>query len=184
MDIVNILEKLVHKYNESDCGLCWKIVLGGRSDYFNNERDQPEKPADFWGIQPDENCDNCCVRLGVLRIANTSGFQVTGEDGAFVTKQYTDWTLQLFAGIPSRLDLQFYNEVRPEETEQSKWVKYIRPIQCCMTNTEVEICDLHNCCGCETTVEVRAWNMEMRLNYSDRNMDGWNINATFREWLQ
>ena len=170
MNIADILNDIVDKLNDTDsCGLCWKLVLGGRSDYFNNERDHATEC----------DCDDCCVRLGVLKISNTFGYRSSSE---FVTKVYNQWDVQIFAGVPSGLDIQFYNEVNPSDSDNSKWTKYIHPIHCCLETLDNDICDVHNCFGCHTTIEIVSWRSEMKMNYTDRNLDGWLINATIREY--
>lgn len=169
MDILDILQKIVQQLTaESDCGLCWQLVPGGRQDYLNLAKEEVNDDGD------------CCVLLGVLN----NNFKTVYEGNTnFRHKMYRDWEVQLFAGIPSRLDIQFYNEVRPEDTENSKWVRYIQPIQCCLSQIEESICDIQNCKGDGATIEVSSFNGQMRLNYLDNNYDGWLINITIREWL-
>lgn len=167
MNIVDIIQKVVKNIeSKGTCDLCFKFVLGGRQDYLNLANNSYE------------DCE--CVTIGVLKNAAVNGYVKQGE---FVSKTYVDWNVQLFAGIPSRLDLQFYNEVDSNDTCNSKWSKYIYPIKCCFENLDTTICDTHNCEGCETTIEVYNWSMEQKLNFLDLNYDGWIINATFREWI-
>lgn len=163
MNIVKVLNNIVCKL---DCGICWNFVPGGRSDYLNL-------------AQPCEG-DECCAILGLLRNQFTTGYVSSGD---FTTKRYRDWNIELFAGVPSRIDVQFYNEVRPDEFEKSKWEKYLHPIYCCLSDMDIDICNEHTCDGCETSVEVTQWNMEQRLNYLDNNYDGWFVRAVIREWL-
>lgn len=167
MNIVDVLDKIVSKLNDGKgCDLCWKLVFAGRQDYLN---------------LANANMDgDCCALVGIINNSFTAGYTTSNE---FTTKRYNDWNIQLFAGIPSRLDIQFYDELRPEDKCNSKWAKYLYPIKCCLENLDVTICDVHNCSGCPTTVEIWNWQMNMKLNYLDGNFDGWLINATIREWL-
>lgn len=168
MNIINVLNTEVAKWNdEARCGRCWEFVPGGRQDYFNNIKLR------------DDN--ECCIYVGVVSIRQVSGLITQGE---FVTKRYCDWSVRIIAGIPSRLDIQFFNESDSYPVEESKWEKYIRPIfecfgGCCV---EMDLCDIHNCSGDVTTVEPIRWESEMVMNFNDYNLDGVIVNATFREW--
>lgn len=165
MNIAHIFHEKIKQLNLSDdCGLCWRFVMGGRRDYLN--------------LTHNDEC--CCATVGVTNIIARNGVTNIGE-------LYTDWELEVFAGIPSRLDIQFYNEVDDctEKVNESKWEKYIYPIFCCLSDLDDNICDIHNCQGNETTVEVQsAVTHEVKLNYLDNNYDGWIIRMTLREWLQ
>lgn len=167
MNVAKILGGLVKKLNkDKSCDLCWKFILSGRRDHFNLYR-------------PTED-DACCVHVALLRNQFTTGFQ---SNENFTTKRYRDWNLEIFAGIPSRIDIQFHNEVDSEEKREAKFLKYIHPIFCCLQDLDTTICDVHGCDCQETTVDVRQWNMEMTLNFLDENYDGWLIRAVFREYL-
>lgn len=167
MNVIGVLKTEINKFNtETKCGLCWEFVPGGRKDYFNN-------------IELIEG-EECCVYVGVTEIKTNSGFVTSGE---FVRKEYTDWNVKMFAGIPSSLDIQFYNE-NPEHPEvEGKWEKYINPIFECFGSgcVEMDLCNIHNCKGL-TTVEVVKWSSTMVMNYNDMNLDGIEIQATFREY--
>lgn len=168
MDIVNAISKEIDKFNdEARCGLCWVFVPSGRSDYFNTVklRDGSE----------------CCVYVAMLDLQLRSGYEVRND---FVTKRYCDWTVQLFAGIPSRLDLQYYNENPDHPASEGKYEKYIKHIFDCFGCScfELDLCEIENCKG-DTTVEVTSWQLRQRLNYQDLNLDGALITGTFREWI-
>lgn len=168
MNIIKVLETEIGKWqDEMKCGLCWEFVPGGRRDYFNNIKVRPG--------------DDCCVYVGVVSIRQVSGFELSGD---FVRKRFCDWQVRIIAGVPSSLDIQFYNENPGHPASEGKWEKYIYPIFSCMGGccVEMELCDIHNCQGLDTTVEPVRWDAEMVMNYSDYNLDGVVINATFREW--
>lgn len=166
MDIANIMQRIVGKFEENEnCGFCWKFVFGGRQDFLNLVKSNDD--------------DMCCALVGVIKNTFTTGYK---SNNSFTTKIYKDWNLQIFAGVPSRFDAQFYNEVDQYDICSSRWNKYLYPIQCCMDNLDTTICDTHNCDGCQTTVEIVSWSGEMKLNYLDENFDGWLITATIREW--
>lgn len=166
MDIIDIMNKITQKLNEDEsCGLCWKFIFGGRQDYLN--------------LAKSDCYDDCCVNIGILNNSYTTGYDRTDD---FASKRYNDWNIQMFIGIPSRLDIQFYDEVDPERSGDSKWIKYIYPIQCCIDDLDVTICDTHNCKGGNNTVEIWNWSANMKLNFMDGNFDGWLINTTIREW--
>lgn len=169
MNIIDVLDKAVSAWNDDQrCGLCWEFRPGGREDYFNNVKVK--------------SADQCCVHVGIVSIRQVSGFTVSSN--GLVDKLYCDWNVRLIAGIPSRLDLQFYNENESHDKSAGKWERYIQPIfecfgGCCI---EMDLCDIHNCEGAKTTVEPIRWESEMVMNYKDFNLDGVVVNATFREW--
>lgn len=167
MNIVSIIDKIISSLGQKSCDLCWNFVFGGREDYFNL-------------AQQNQECECCCATVGILRNSMTTGFSANNN---FSTKSYRDWNLEIFAGIPSRLDIQFFNEVDPNKTEESKWVKYLYPILCCLQDIDTQICDEFTCQGNPTSIEIRSWNFEMKLNYADINFDGWLIRTTIREWI-
>lgn len=170
MDIAQIVNTIVEGLNnDSGCGLCWKFIFGGRSDYFNNAR-------------PDCTCETCCVALGVFKVSSRTIYKTEGE---FINKHYTDWSIEMFAGIPSTLDIQFYNEIRPDDIVSSKWVKFLNPIRCCLESMDIDFCDIYDRCKLgESTIEIQSWETEMKINYLDQNYDGWFIKTTIREWLE
>lgn len=167
MNIADILQKSVDKFNqEAKCGLCWRFVMGGRQDYLNLAK---------------EPCDGeCCVLVGVLKTSFRTGYRSSGE--GFRERMYRDWDIEIFAGVQSRLDIQFYNEVDDTDTEGSKWAKYLYPISCCMDENNLDLCGNHDCSGSDTTIEVVSWNGEVKINYLDNNYDGWLYKATVREY--
>lgn len=170
MNIIDILDKEIAKWNnEGRCGLCWQFVPGGRSDYFNNAKTRKG--------------EECCVYVGVLSIRQVSGIMINANQ--LVRKDYCDWQVRFIAGIPSGLDLQFYNENPDHPKSEGKWDGYISKIfecfgGCCI---EMDLCDIHNCQGLDTTVEVTRWESEMVMNYKDINLDGVLVTGTFREWF-
>lgn len=178
MDVANLLKSSVKQLEGSDCGLCFDLVLGGRVDYFNNER---TRTPDNTFEEPTE-CDLCCVRVGMFRCKSRDIYKESSSGNYLEAR---DWDLQLFFGIPSRPDIQFYNEIREELVDESKWVRYINPIQCCLNNLKLNLCELYDscACGCGTTLEVRSWNADMKINYLDKNYDGWVVETTVREWI-
>lgn len=168
MNIIKILDEQIQRWNaECKCGLCWKFKPSGRADYFNNIKVNAEEA--------------CCVYVGVLSIRNAIGY--TTNANGLVDRRYIDWQLRMVAGIPSGLDLQFYNEDESYRKASGKWQKYIsRIFECFGGCNSFEFCDIHNCTG-STVAEVVRWESEMVLNYKDVNLDGVLVNATIREWL-
>ena len=167
MNLGSLIEEI--KQHLDDCGICWDVVVGGRQDYLNMIKE----------VEPDVD-GNCCALLGVLDIRSRSNF-VHNDYG--VLKRSVNWDIQMFAGIPSRLDIQFYNEIDKDKIEESKWVKYIYPIQCCIEDLPLIFCDYHNCSN-ETSLEIVKFETNLKINYLDINADGWLINATFREYKE
>lgn len=164
MNLTELIGKIKDELNKSDCGVCWRTVLGGRRDYLNLAK---------------VDCkDECCAMLGVLRARDRS---VIDTNDVGVEIQYNEWMIDIFAGIPSRLDIQFYDEIDECKKDESKWEKYLYPMKCCLKDLPILFCDMHNCKG-GSIIEVTRFETEMRLNYLDNNYDGWMINATFREY--
>lgn len=169
MNIAKILNKIFSSEN-LNCDLCWNFVFAGRQDHFNLN-------------SAETDCESCCVRVGVISNTFTTGYQ--GNDN-FTRPAYRDWSFQIFAGIPSELDIQFYNEISndPDKVKESKWEKYLYPVFCCLADIDQKICDIYNCDCEETTLEMRSWDFEQKLNFLDANYDGWLIRARFREWIR
>lgn len=169
MNVIDVIGQQVALWNtENKCGLCWEYVPSGRADYFNNIKLRDDR--------------ECCVYLAVLGVRTRSGLI---QEGEFISKRYCDWQVRLFAGIPSRLDIQFYNENLMHSEDEGKWEKYLQPIfECvgCSNCVELDLCEIHNCLG-QTTVEPVSWSADMKLNYQDFNMDGVFVEATFREYF-
>lgn len=173
MNIPGVLNNIICEIsNSNDCNLCWKFVFGGRSDYFNLAPARSED--DDSDGAPD--CD--CVRVGVLRIRSANVYDTSAGT---VTLKHRDWFLEIFAGIPSDIGFQFYDEVEPKSKAESKWEKFLYPISCCMSGIPNTLCDQLSCCG-SSTVDIVKWEPDMKLNYEDNNYDGWLISATLREY--
>lgn len=177
MDIVNLLRSAVKQFDEAGCGLCFTLVLGGRKDFFNNEKN----PAPL-NPQEDCDCDLCCVRVGMFQCKSRDGFE-SSNYGSFL--KYRDWDLVIFMGIPSRLDIQFFDEVDIEKENESKWAKNLHPLKCCIDGMQLNLCKIYDSCKpCnENHLEVIAWSVDMKIDYLDKNFDGWMITTTIREWL-
>lgn len=178
MDIVNLLKSSVNQLENGDCGLCFNLVLGGRTDFFNNERTRT--PANTYE-EPSE-CELCCVDVGMFKCKSRDIYN-NSDAGSYLEAR--EWDIQLFFGIPSRLDIQFYNEIDKDAVNESKWVKYLFPLQCCLNKVSLNLCDIYDSCGCGcgTTLEIRSWNSDMKIDYLDKNFDGWLIDTTVREWI-
>lgn len=189
MNIIAVLAEQVKKWNktpEAGCGLCWEFVPAGRQDYFNAIKTRDSQHTINSGEDETEGQidDNpCCVYLGVLEIKNTSRYE-TGAN-QIVDRRYCDWNVKLIAGIPSSLDIQFYNENPDISEEEGKWEKYIGPIFSCLSSccVDMNLCEIDNCRGVETSVEIVRWDLEMVMNYKDLNLDGVIVYATFREFV-
>lgn len=166
MNIISELGKIFEEFNEDEkCGLCWVYKPGGRSDYFNNIH-----------LVPGEEC---CVYIGIVDITATEGYRMN-DFGA--VRYYSDWQIRMIAGIPSSLDLQFYNENDAYPIEEGKWEKYINPIFCCLDGGfALNLCESVTCDDEVTSVEVSSWRTRMVLNYRDYNLDGVEVVATLRE---
>lgn len=169
MDIVSLLKGFVGQLNDQDCGICYTFTLGGRSDYFNNKRQS---------FDDDQSLD-CCA---VITMENCKTIDIYSTDKEFSTLTHRDWILDLFIGLPSRPDIQFFDEVNPELVDQSIWANDLNPLQCCINNVSIDMCNIYDRCGCgNTSIEVRAWSMTMRIGYQDNHYNGWSINTTIRE---
>jgi len=160
MNIIKHFEKLIEKWSEENkCGYCWKFIGAGRPDLFN--------------MFQDINEDECCIYVGLMKIKFGTKYKML-EDG-FTIKEYCYVSFEGFIGIPSRLDIQFYNELgnTEEEKEQSKWTILNNIKECLGCDFLGILCDdlgLYN---------PSEFNAEQKINYQDSNYDGWYINGRY-----
>jgi hypothetical protein len=156
--MIDFFEQLISDWNNQDkCGLCWKFFGGGRSDYSNLITH-----------------DSCCVAV----ILNGFGFKYGHSRNKYDVneKEYCEDWFELIVGVPSSLDLSFYNEISDDFKYDSKYKRYIQPII--------------NCIGCGIDIEcnqegyeVMEWGWELVLNYQDCNIDGIRIKGKLRKYL-
>lgn len=160
MNIIKHFEDLVMQWNEdSKCNYCWKFVGAGRPDLFNM----------FVDIEEAE----CCIYVGLFKIS--FGTRYRNEENGFTKRDYSYVRFEGFIGIPSRLDIQFYNEFgnTEEEKEQSKWT-ILNSIKDCIGPDFLEI--LCDDLGQYSPAEFSA---EQKINYQDCNYDGWLIKGQY-----
>lgn len=157
MDIIQGFDDFIDNLNDSNsCGLCFSYKPSGRHDYFNN-------------IKLNDG-EECCVQFAVLSIKHTLTIDNLSNKCRYIVK--------CFAGIPSRLDIQFYNENEAYPIEDGKWDKYIQPINECFG------CDINNLCATIDAFDeyyLVSFEKEMQLNYTDLNLDGWLMTFTFEQ---
>lgn len=165
MNLSELIGRIGDELNESDCGVCWKPIFGGRQDYLN----LANRVIDV---------DECCAILGILNTTFEDKIRITDTG---VEKTHREWVLKAFAGIPSGLDLQFYDEVDPDQKDSSKWSRFLHPIQCCLGSIPDLMCYLNNCDG-ESTIELIRFKASLKLNYLDNNYDGWMLDLVFKEF--
>jgi len=156
--MIDFFENLVLEWNdESKCGLCWQFYAAGRKDYSNLITH-----------------DGCCVAVILTNFGSRYGYTRNNYD--INTKEYCDEWFDLVVGVPSTLDISFYNEISEEFKDSSKYKRYIEPII--------------NCIGCgidiecnQSGYEVMDWSWELVLNYQDYNIDGIRIKGKLRKYL-
>lgn len=166
--MVEIWQRIAEYLQEQEaCGLCFEFVGAGRSDYFNNLKPRVNEQGD------------CCVYLGLLRFGGRRDYRLVDTSGFQETEiKFKDYNFEVIVGIPSRLDIQFYNENPDIDVSESKYVKYIKPVIDCLG----ENFDL----PCEPIfegLEISEWRWDLLLNYQDLNFDGIKITGAFRKWL-
>ncbi|MGL4568065.1 MAG: hypothetical protein ACRCU6_06005 [Fusobacteriaceae bacterium] len=161
--MVEIWEKIVEDLNSNnDCDLCFYFVGAGRQDYFNNL-----KPR----INPN---GDCCVYVGLLKF----GYKENKKQSSlgFMESESGEHFFELIVGIPSSLDLQFYNENPDLDILTSKYVKYIKPIIDCVGS------GISLDCAPETEgLEISEWRWDLLLNFQDLNLDGIKITGSFKK---
>ncbi|WP_312303868.1 hypothetical protein [Chryseobacterium sp.] len=160
MNIIKQFESLINGWDEEGkCGYCWKFVGAGRPDLFNM----------FQGIEESE----CCIYVGLFNIKFGTRYKV--EENGFSSKMNCILSFEGFIGIPSRLDVQFYNELgnTEEEKQESKW-SMINSIKDCLGCDFMEVlCDQN---GIYSPTEFTA---TQKINYQDSNYDGWLIKGQY-----
>jgi hypothetical protein len=156
--MIDFFENLISEWNEEEkCGLCWRFFGAGRSDYSNLITH-----------------DSCCVAVILNAFGSRYGYSRNKYE--INERQYCEDWFELIVGIPSTLDLSFYNEISDDFKDDSKYKQYIQPII--------------NCIGCgidiecnEQGYEVIEWGWELVLNYQDYNIDGIRIKGKLRKYL-
>lgn len=159
MNIIKQFEDLITQWNEDEkCGYCWKFIGAGRPDLFNQFND-------FEQLQ-------CCIYVGIFNIKFGTKYKA---DGQFMVKDYCYISFEGFIGIPSRLDIQFYNELGNTELEkeESKW-NILNTIKDCLG---CEFLDL--ICDDEEFYSPSEFNAEQKINYQNANYDGWWITGRY-----
>lgn len=160
MNIIKHFENLISNWqNENKCGYCWKFIGAGRPDLFN--------------MFTDIDNTQCCIYVGLFKI--TFGTIYRQQEQGFTSKDYCYVRFEGFIGIPSLLDVQFYNELgnTDAEKEQSKW-EILNNIKECLGCEFLEML-----CDDSGQYAPASFSAEQKLNYQDNNYDGWLIKGQY-----
>lgn len=162
--MIEIWESIIENLNqENKCNICYVFVGAGRADYFNN-------------LKPRFNpFGDCCVYVGLLKFGSKKKFTDKGQ-GLIV--EYSEDRFELVVGIPSRLDIQFYNENPDVNIDESKYRKYIKPVIDCLGDNFTLDCSVN------PNLEIQEWGWDLLLNYQDLNMDGIKVNGVFKRYVE
>lgn len=160
MNIIKQFENLVKGWNEDrKCNYCWKFIGAGRPDLFNMFTDIDE--------------DQCCIYVALFNIKFGTRYKM--DDDGFTRKSYCFKSFEGFIGIPSRLDIQFYNELgnTEEEKQESKWAILHTIGECLGCDFMEVLCDNN---GVYAPAEFTA---TQKINFQDTNYDGWLIKGQY-----
>jgi hypothetical protein len=156
--MIDFFENLISQWNEEEkCDLCWRFFGAGRSDYSNLITH-----------------DSCCVAVVLENFGSRYGYSRNKYD--INEKEYCEDWFELIVGVPSSLDLSFYNEISDDFKDTSKYKQYIQPIIDCIG------CGIDIECN-EQGYEVMEWSWSLVLNYQDYNLDGIRIKGRLRKYL-
>ncbi len=156
--MIDFFENLISEWNDEEkCGLCWRFFGAGRSDYSNLITH-----------------DSCCVAVVLENFGGRYGYSRNKYD--INEKEYCEDWFELIVGVPSSLDLSFYNEISDDFKDSSKYKQYIQPIIDCIG------CGIDIECN-EQGYEVMEWSWSLALNYQDYNLDGIRIKGKLRKYL-
>jgi hypothetical protein len=156
--MIDFFENLISQWNEEEkCGLCWRFFGAGRSDYSNLITH-----------------DSCCVAV-VLTSYGFKNVKIRNSQG-LINEEYCDYWFDLIVGVPSSLDISFYNEISDDFKDTSKYRLYIQPIEECIG------CGIDIECN-EQGYEMLDWSGELILNHQDYNLDGIRIKGKLRKYL-
>lgn len=132
------------------CGFCWKFFYTGRKDYTNL--------IDFSG---------CAVLIfETIRTVHSTN-TVNGEQTKTVT-------IDGFTGFSSHLSESFYNEKGEDCKENSRYVKYLRPLENCLNDYFPE-----TICVDGFLYKRTSYTLDQRLNYLDTNLDGYSLRIIY-----
>ena len=162
MNPISFFEEQVKKWNEDKkCGFCWQFSAPLKESAIN--------------IQQIRESDECCVQLMLtdLRLTEQKSYGTNG----LITSNDCVYNFNIFALLPSRLDINTYNEIEGHTIEESKWKTKLEPLlECLGCDALIEICEIW-----KYPIQIPNWGAaEVLINYQDANYDGWKIPITFR----
>ena len=157
--MIEFFEQLISDWNDEEkCGLCWNFYGAARSDYSNLIN----------------HGANCCVAVILLDFGSRYGY--TRNQFDINQKEYCEDYFELLVGVPSSLDIQFYNEISDDFKDTSKYKQYIEPIINCLG------CGIDLECN-ESGYEVMEWSWSLAMNYQYHNLDGIRVRGKLRKYL-
>lgn len=162
MNPISFFEEQVKIWNENKkCGFCWQFSAPLKESAMN--------------IQQIRESDDCCVQLMLtdLRLTEQKSY---GSNG-LITANDCVYSFNLYALLPSRIDINTYNEIDGHTIEESKWKTHLEPLLDCLgCDTLLDICTIW-----KYPIQIPTWGAaDVLINYQDANYDGWRIPITFR----
>lgn len=148
--IVEFFEKFVNKKNEDkECFDCWRFIFA-RKDYAN--------------VSVVDCCTTFILEWYKLSVRKDS-------DGDI---KYRDYQYRVFIGVNSDFTNQYYNEIDSADVSNSKYIKYIKRIEMCITDSfEINKCT-------DIFEKILDWSFEPKINNFDNNLDGGYLTGTIR----
>ena len=161
MNPIAFFEEQVKKWNEEEkCGLCFSFSAPLKESAINIQQLREE--------------EKCCVQVMLINLTGDgiNGYNTSG----LVADKTCNYSFNLFVLVPSRIDINNYNEIDGHLVEESKYKTIIEPLlECFGCDAILDFCEIWN-----YPIQVPSWRSEVVLNYQDNNFDGLKLTYNFR----
>lgn len=164
MDVVNYWAQQVEKWNEeSKCDLCWDFGAP-----------LTEWAAETYQIKAGKEC---CVQVLLLFPDNVFSTNRTYASSGLITNLTCTNSFQVLFLLPSRIDINNYNEIPGHSIEESKWFTVFNKLkQCIECDAELDFCEILG-----TSYNITNWSARLVNNYTSNNYAGFRLNVSFQQ---
>jgi len=165
--IVDYLKEVVSKLDESrECGFCW-VFSAPLEDQTGNIRQ----------VRDDE-CECAHLYLTRLNISESHSF---GSVFHSVLEKRKSYNITFFVMLEAELSENNWDEIPNHPIEESRWVKYLKPLADCLTINNFN----HGCKVLGYPIRFTSWNAEClpNPNIYDRNFVGYRVSATIEKQI-
>lgn len=164
MDIKEFWKSQVDIWNQSEfCGRCW--TFGGVTDRAGINRYKIREET------------KCCVHVFITDRVNDNNFIYPSETSVFQRRINCVNSFTLWVLVPSRIDLNDFNEIPDHPEEESLEETIISPLRECLGCDDI----LDMCEAAGYLFRVERWSIADVYRAFDNNYTGLRIGAVFNE---